>query len=100
MHFLLPKLYERVGVLVSVNLNKFVVVKSDRSLMNLILFNQAQWEEVRGVECGSETTGWSERERQAHMYAIIEFLSVFFYIYDKCIALTKLTHAHSLSQSL
>jgi len=24
----------------------------------------------------------------------------FFYIYDKCIALTKLTHAHSLSQSL
>jgi len=42
MHFLLPKLYERVGVLVSVNLNKFVVVKSDRSLMNLILFNQAQ----------------------------------------------------------
>jgi len=59
-----------------------------------------QWEEVRGVECGSETTGWSERERQAHMYAIIEFLSVFFYIYDKCIALTKLTHAHSLSQSL
>jgi len=43
MHFLLPKLYERVGVLVSVNLNKFVVVKSDRSWTNLILFNQAQY---------------------------------------------------------